>query len=356
MVSAPSTGQRLATTGRQRGDRRVALRSREPAHAIARFLAGEAGSRRDRPAPASACRPSRSSSSRRRGDADASRIEGSRLGSDGGDGSGGEIHTLGFLPRFFRRARNIGRAPPISQHAPSAVPGPGEVVAGPRTARDRGLGVLLLPSVAHRRPISTARQPPAAAIRRVARRPARSSTRPPGTTDVPSNLAAIVARLPAAIAIGERDVSPAPVGRRQRSGQRRARRRRRGRMPGRDRRQLLSRAAAAHAGAQRKLCLRAAVRCDGGRRHAGATGVIGAFDSAASADVTPPQVVDFAVSLAGPCATVRFSTDEAASAEVVVRADGGELVTEAGAGQTTFDLAVPFTGLAPGVPPRSCCA
>ncbi len=81
-----------------------------------------------------------------------------------------------------------------------------------------------------------------------------------------------------------------------------------------------------------------------------ATGVIGAFDTAVSADTTPPQVVDFAVSLAGPCATVRFSTDEASTAQVVVRTDGGELVTEAGTGQTAFDLAVPFTGLAPGVP------
>ena len=34
---------------------------------------------------------------------------------------------------------------------------------------------------------------------------------PAGTTDVPSNLAAVVARLPAAVATRGRDVPPAPV-------------------------------------------------------------------------------------------------------------------------------------------------
>jgi hypothetical protein len=173
---------------------------------------------------------------------------------------------------------------------------------------------------------------------------------PAGTADVPSNLAAIVARLPAAIEVGSAmfrlrpsdagggagsvafgDVAavacPAAVA-------------------GSCYRVPLAASLAASASYVFEL-LSGATAGDG---TPAATGVIGAFDTAASADVTPPQVIDFAVSLAGPCAAVRFSTDEPATGEVVVRTDTGELVTAAGAGQTAFDLAVPFTGLPPGVP------
>jgi hypothetical protein len=171
-----------------------------------------------------------------------------------------------------------------------------------------------------------------------------------GTADVPSNLAAVVVRLPAAIVIAGAGFRLRPSSDGSGAGSV----------------ALGALAAVACPGAVAGSCYRvplaaplapsasyvfellAAVTAGDGM--AAATGVIGAFDSAASADVTPPRVVDFAVSLAGPCATVRFSTDEAASAEVVVRAVAGERVTGAGAGQTAFDLAVPFTGLAPGDP------
>src|SRR5581483_9059902 len=173
---------------------------------------------------------------------------------------------------------------------------------------------------------------------------------PAGTTDVPSNLAAIVARLPAAIALagatfrlrpsadgsgagaiplGETAAVACPIA-----------------VAGSCYRVPLAAPLAVSASYVFEL-LPGATAADG---TPAATGVIGAFDSAASADVTPPQVLDFAVSLAGPCAGVRFSTDEAATAQVLVRTDGGELSTEAGAGQTTFDLAVPFSGLPPGAP------
>jgi hypothetical protein len=78
------------------------------------------------------------------------------------------------------------------------------------------------------------------------------------------------------------------------------------------------------------------------------TGGIGAFDTGDSADDVAPQVTDFAVALAGPCVGVRFSTDEPVAAEVALRADAAQAITAAGTGQSVFDLAVPFTGLAPG--------
>ena len=81
-----------------------------------------------------------------------------------------------------------------------------------------------------------------------------------------------------------------------------------------------------------------------------AAGVVGAFDTADSSDDVPPQVLVFSVALAGPCVTVRFSTSEPVTAEVIVRRDqgAGERVTEAGAGLTVFDLAVPLGGLQAG--------
>ncbi len=171
---------------------------------------------------------------------------------------------------------------------------------------------------------------------------------PAGTTGVPSNLAAIIARLPVAIAGASAmfRLRPSSDG------------------SGAGAVALGGVAAIACTGALVGSCYRVPLAgplapsvsyvfellpgATAGDGTPVASGVIGVFDSAASADDTPPQVVDFSVSLAGPCATVRFSTDEAATAEVVVRADGGELGTAAGAGQTAFDLAVPFTGLPAG--------
>jgi lamin tail-like protein len=171
-----------------------------------------------------------------------------------------------------------------------------------------------------------------------------------GTTDVPSNLAAVVARLPAAIVVvgamfrlrpsndgsGAGSVAlgiPAAVV-----------------CPGVATGSCYRVTLAAPLAPSASYVFELVSATTAGDGAAAVTGVIGAFDSAASADVTPPRVLDFAVSLAGPCATVRFSTDEAASAQVVLHAGAGERVVEAGAGQTAFDLAVPLTGLAPGAP------
>ncbi|HET6150370.1 MAG TPA: lamin tail domain-containing protein [Polyangia bacterium] len=79
-------------------------------------------------------------------------------------------------------------------------------------------------------------------------------------------------------------------------------------------------------------------------------GVIGGFDSGDASDAAAPRVLDFAVTLAGPCAGVRFSTDEPVVAAVIVRAGAAEAITPAGLGLAAFDLAVAFQGLDPAAP------
>jgi hypothetical protein len=81
---------------------------------------------------------------------------------------------------------------------------------------------------------------------------------------------------------------------------------------------------------------------------AAATGVIGGFDTAADADQIAPQVIDFAVALAGPCAGIRLSTDEAVDAQIVLNTEASQVTIPAGTGQSAFDLAVPLSGLVPG--------
>jgi hypothetical protein len=83
---------------------------------------------------------------------------------------------------------------------------------------------------------------------------------------------------------------------------------------------------------------------------AAAAGVIGAFDSGEASDTTAPRVIDFAVTLAGPCVGVRFTADEPVGADVLVRWDGGEMTTPAGLGLATFDVAVAFRDPPPGAP------
>jgi hypothetical protein len=78
------------------------------------------------------------------------------------------------------------------------------------------------------------------------------------------------------------------------------------------------------------------------------SGVIGAFDTAAGADQTAPSVVDFAVAPSGPCVAVRFTADEPVDAQVVLRSDASETRTTAGRGTSMFDLAVSLGGLTPG--------
>jgi len=79
-------------------------------------------------------------------------------------------------------------------------------------------------------------------------------------------------------------------------------------------------------------------------------GVIGVFQDAAAPDMTPPVIGDVAVQISGPCVEVAFSTDEPATGTVVLQAGGAEVDSPAGAGQTTFDVAIPLGGLPPSAP------
>ena len=86
----------------------------------------------------------------------------------------------------------------------------------------------------------------------------------------------------------------------------------------------------------------------GGESIAG--GVVGIFDAAAEADETPPVLADLAIAGAGPCLAVSFSTDEPATATIVVQAGGVEMTSPAGVGQTRFDVAIPLRGLPAATP------
>jgi len=81
-----------------------------------------------------------------------------------------------------------------------------------------------------------------------------------------------------------------------------------------------------------------------------APGVIGVFQDAAQPDTTPPVIGDVAVKVTGPCLEVGFSTDEPAAGSVTVQAGGAELDVPAGAGQTSFDVAIPLGTLPASVP------
>jgi hypothetical protein len=76
-------------------------------------------------------------------------------------------------------------------------------------------------------------------------------------------------------------------------------------------------------------------------------GVVGIFEAAAEADETPPVLGDLSVAAAGPCLAVSFSTDEPATATIVLQAGGVEATSPAGVGQTRFDLAIPLASLPP---------
>ena len=78
-----------------------------------------------------------------------------------------------------------------------------------------------------------------------------------------------------------------------------------------------------------------------------AGGTIGVFEDADAPDVTPPVLGDVAVSSAGPCLTVSFTTDEPASGTIVVQAGGAEIDTPAGAGLTSFTVGIPLGSLPP---------
>ena len=175
-----------------------------------------------------------------------------------------------------------------------------------------------------------------------------------GSTGVPSNLAAVVARLPAAIALDAAAAGGAGFRLRQAEGDPVAA------ALGPPVAIPCAAAAVAPAGSCYRVPLMGVLQLNrtylfevlpgvietGGA--AAATGVIGAFDTGGDADRIAPQVIDFSVALAGPCAGIRFTTDEPVGAQIVLRTDAGETVIPAGEGQTAFDLAVPFGGLAAG--------
>ena len=168
-----------------------------------------------------------------------------------------------------------------------------------------------------------------------------------GTTGVPSNLAAVVARVPVALRLDRASFRLHPSDDNAADA---------ALDPG-----VAVSCAAAAAGSCYRFPLAGALQSNrtylleltsGALQEDGAaaaTGVIGGFDTAAAADQIAPQVIDFAVGLAGPCASIRLSTDEAVGAQIVLRAAGADEVTiAAGVGQSTFDLAVPLAGLPPG--------
>jgi len=76
-------------------------------------------------------------------------------------------------------------------------------------------------------------------------------------------------------------------------------------------------------------------------------GVVGIFQAAAEPDETPPVLGDLSIAGAGPCLSVSFSTDEPATATIVLQAGGIEVDSPGGVGQTRFDVALPVTGLPP---------
>ena len=76
-------------------------------------------------------------------------------------------------------------------------------------------------------------------------------------------------------------------------------------------------------------------------------GVVGIFDAAAEADETPPVITDLSIASAGPCLTIGFSTDEPATATIVLQAGGVEATSPGGVGQTRFDIALALTSLPP---------
>jgi hypothetical protein len=162
-----------------------------------------------------------------------------------------------------------------------------------------------------------------------------------GATDVPLNLAAIVVRFPAAVSWGAEglrvcdggDGGPIPA------------------MPPADE--------PCDSGACYRVALAGrlppAVACRvvigaGATDAGGATlegGVVGIFEAAAEADETPPVLADLSIAAVGPCLAVSFSTDEPATATIVLEVGGVEANSPAGVGQTRFDVAIPLGALPP---------
>jgi hypothetical protein len=77
------------------------------------------------------------------------------------------------------------------------------------------------------------------------------------------------------------------------------------------------------------------------------TGLIGAFDTSAVPDTTPPVISGVTIATEGPCLAVTFATDEAATGTVILAAADVQSPSPAGTGQTSFDVAVPVAALPP---------
>jgi hypothetical protein len=78
-----------------------------------------------------------------------------------------------------------------------------------------------------------------------------------------------------------------------------------------------------------------------------ARGLVGVFETAAGVDDQPPVITGESIAAEGPCVAVSFTSDEAAAGTIVLRAGDAEVIWPAGAGQTSFDVAVPVGRLPP---------
>lgn len=76
-------------------------------------------------------------------------------------------------------------------------------------------------------------------------------------------------------------------------------------------------------------------------------GVVGQFDTAVTQDGEPPRISALTVQPGGACLSVHFVTDEITSAAVVLAAAGQETVISAGAGTMTFELSINLRPLPP---------
>jgi hypothetical protein len=76
-------------------------------------------------------------------------------------------------------------------------------------------------------------------------------------------------------------------------------------------------------------------------------GLVGVFDTAAEVDGQPPAIAGETIAADGPCVVVSFTTDEIVAGTIVLRAGDVEIEWPAGAGQSSFDVAVPLARLPP---------
>ena len=159
-----------------------------------------------------------------------------------------------------------------------------------------------------------------------------------GAIDVPRNLAAVIVKFPAAVSWGTEGlrvcdgaagpIAAMPPVEEPCDGGACYRVALAGRLP---------------AGAACRVVIGAGTMDAGGESIAG--GVVGIFEAAAEVDETPPVLADVAIAAAGPCLAVTFSTDEPATATIVIQAGGVEMSSPAGVGQTRFDVALTLGGL-----------